>query len=315
MSDLDARPEERLCEPAGPAGPAAMLLPEREVPLGGLRATVVRRTLPHRRLPTVGAWCFLDHFGPDGQPMRVLPHPHIGLQTVTWPFAGEIRHRDSLGNDLIVRPGELNLMTGGRGVAHSEFSVDTGTALHGLQLWVALPDDVRGGEARFENHRNLPVVERPGVRATVLIGDFEGARSPAIVHSPLLGVDAALGGGRVDWELNPAFEHAVLVIDGDVSVAGERLAPGPLLYLGSGRSGITVEARGAARLILLGGAPFEEEIVMWWNFVARSHAEIVAARTDWENADLRYGNVSGHDGKRIPAPPIPNARLTPRRRR
>ena len=141
MSNLDARPDETLCHPALVRGPVNRLLEAREVPLGGVRAMHVRRTLPTRDLPLVGAWCFLDTFGPEHVDMRVLPHPHIGLQTVTWPLAGEIHHRDSLGSDVVVRPGELNLMTAGHGVSHSEISLGTGQLLHGVQLWVALPAD------------------------------------------------------------------------------------------------------------------------------------------------------------------------------
>ena len=126
MTNLEVTPEQEICPPAAPeesSGPCLQLWPEREVPLGGVRAMNVRRTLPQRGLPTIGAWCFLDSFGPDRTAMSVLPHPHIGLQTVTWPLAGNIRHRDSVGSDVVVRPGELNIMTAGRGVSHSEFAV------------------------------------------------------------------------------------------------------------------------------------------------------------------------------------------------
>ena len=123
------------------------LIEPREVPLGGIRALNVWRTLPHRDLPTVGAWCFVDHFGPTEETMTVLPHPHTGLQTVTWPLSGEVRHRDNLGSDVVLRPGELNLMTAGDGVAHSEFSVGGPGIMHGIQLWVALPDGPRTGPA------------------------------------------------------------------------------------------------------------------------------------------------------------------------
>ena len=128
MTNLEVLPQEEVCPPAGPdagtgTGPCVQLWPAREVPLGGIRGIKVLRTLPQRGLPTVGAWCFLDSFGPDRTPMSVLPHPHTGLQTVTWPLAGQVRHRDSVGSDVIVRPGELNIMTAGFGVAHSEFAV------------------------------------------------------------------------------------------------------------------------------------------------------------------------------------------------
>lgn len=314
MSNLDARPAETLCTSAGSTGPAVELLAEREVPLGGIRGITVRRTLPQRALPTVGAWCFLDYFGPDSTPMRVLPHPHIGLQTVTWPLAGEVRHRDNLGSDVVLRPGELNLMTAGRGVAHSEFSVTDGL-LQGLQLWVALPDSAREIAAGFEHYPDLPVVEHGVMRATVLVGEFSGASSLATVHSPLVGVDMVLSAGAVTIPLDKTFEHAVLVISGSVTIAGCDVTTGPLLYLGIGRDELSIVADGDARIMLLGGEPFTEELIMWWNFVGRTHEEIVQAREDWERGAGRFGVVAGHGTERIPAPPMPELRLTPRKRR
>ncbi|WP_348525432.1 pirin family protein [Litorihabitans aurantiacus] len=166
----------------------------RDVPLGGLRGAVVSRTLPQRDLSTVGAWCFLDAFTPGEVPMNVLPHPHIGLQTVTWPLAGRMLHRDSLGSEQVLVPGELNLMTSGDGVAHSEFMVD-GAGARGLQLWVALPDHARRTDAAFDHIADLPVLERSGHRVTVIIGEHDGATSPARVHSPLLGLQVDVDPG------------------------------------------------------------------------------------------------------------------------
>lgn len=324
MSNLEADPQETICPAATPEHVVSVRLPSREVPLGGVRGTHVRRSLPHRSLPTVGAWCFLDHFGPTTDPMEVLPHPHIGLQTVTWPLSGRLRHRDSLGSDLVVRPGELNLMTSGAGVAHSEFTSTiphaTGphaadTPLHGLQLWVALPEEARHGPAAFEHHPDLPVLERGPLTATVLVGSLEGHQSPARTYTPIVGADLRIrpGGGIV--ELEPAMEYAVQVIDGEVRADGEVLAPGTLLFLGSGRAGLELETDTPTRALLLGGEPFEEELVMWWNFVGRSHTEVAQAREQWEAVADRFGVVDGHDGARIPAPPLPGVRLTPRRRR
>ena len=163
-------------------GPRALLLEAREVPLGGVRAMEVRRALPQRDLPLVGAWCFLDRFGPQVTRMRVEPHPHIGLQTVTWPFVGEVRHRDTVGSDVIVRRGALNLMTSGAGIAHSEYSVgEDAVPLDALQLWVALPESRRHGAAAFERHEALPVIAlaaaggRDG-EATVVLGELAGVR-------------------------------------------------------------------------------------------------------------------------------------------
>lgn len=314
MSNLQADPDETVCRAASPNGPIRRLLPSRDVPLGGVRAMTVRRTLPHREVSTVGAWCFLDHFGPDPSPMRVLPHPHTGLQTVTWPFAGSIRHRDSLGNDVVVRPGELNLMTSGRGVAHSELSIaDTGSELHGLQLWVALPDGALSGPSGFEQFTDLPLVETPTLSATVLVGQLHGQRSGVTTHTPLLGVDATLRPGAQQLELDESFEHAVLLIEGDLTVDGQPLPAAPLLYLGPGPTHISIATTAGARFVLLGGTPFEHDLVMWWNFIGRSHDDIVRDRTDWENHDERFGPVAGHGPDRIPAPPLPNARLLARR--
>jgi redox-sensitive bicupin YhaK (pirin superfamily) len=281
----------------------------RSVPLGGLRAMRVDRVMPQRGLPTVGAWCFLDAFGPHDERMRVLPHPHIGLQTVTWPLAGEIHHRDSLGSDVLVRPGQLNLMTAGRGVAHSEFSVSEGP-LHGLQLWVALPAGSAAMPPAFEQHVELPVWSAPGVTATVIMGALGDAESPATTHTPLVGADLTITAAAT-VPLRPEYEHAVLAMTA-VTVAGTRLRKGQLLYLDTGRRELEL-AGPAGRALLLGGEPFPDDLVMWWNFVGRSHEEIAAARADWEAG--RFGEVAGHDGARIPAPGLPGIRLTPRRRR
>jgi redox-sensitive bicupin YhaK (pirin superfamily) len=282
----------------------------REVPLGGVRGVHVDRVLPQRRLPTVGAWCFLDKFGPHITEMLVLPHPHIGLQTVTWPLVGEIRHRDSVGSDVILRPGQLNLMTSGRGVAHSEVSVGE-TALHALQLWVALPAEATGIGPAFEHHPVLPAYRSPGIEATVFMGTLGDVTSPAKTYTPLVGAQFDITEGTIP--LRPDWEYALLVIGGGLQVAGVELAPGPLLYLGTGRESLTLT--GPAEAILLGGEPFPEDLVMWWNFVGRSHDEIAKARADWEDADpQRFGPVAGHGTDRIPAPTLPNLRLKPRKR-
>jgi quercetin 2,3-dioxygenase len=317
VTNLEARPVPELCEAHAGGGPVTELYEPREVPLGGLRAMRVRRTLPQRELPMVGAWCFLDEFGPQRVDMRVLPHPHTGLQTVTWPVVGEIRHRDSLGSDVVVRPGQLNLMTAGRGVAHSEVSLGVTPELHAVQLWVALPDDVVHGPAAFEQVTDLPVWESGGARVTVFIGELGGARSSARVHSPLLGADCALAAGsRTTIPLDASFEHAALVLQGAARVGGTELRPGPVLYLGDGRAHLDLEADDDARVLLLGGRRFDHDLVMWWNFVGRSHADIAAAREAWASDQFaaRFGVVEGHDGVRIPAPDLPNVRLQPRRR-
>ncbi|WP_375000346.1 pirin family protein [Aeromicrobium sp. CTD01-1L150] len=295
--------------------PADQLLESRDVPLGGLRGLTVHRTLPQRRIPTIGAWCFVDHFGPTTEPMAVLPHPHTGLQTVTWPLAGTIRHRDNLGSDVVLRPGELNLMTSGDGVSHSEFSVgDPDAPMHGIQLWVALPDATRKGPADFEHVTDLPRAQGPGWSALVIIGTLDGQTSPAHAHTPLLGAQLSVKAGHATIPVDPAFEHGVLAVDGDVRVAGHDVAHRQMQYLAPGRTDIEVASDVDCTLLLIGGEPFEEEIVMWWNFIGRTHEEVVAARQEWEQAAERFGHVDGHGGKVIPAPPLPQVRLAPRRR-
>lgn len=293
------------------------LIEPREVPLGGLRALNVWRTLPHRELPTVGAWCFVDHFGPTEDAMTVLPHPHIGLQTVTWPLAGEVRHRDNLGSDVVLRPGELNLMTAGDGVAHSEFSVGEPHLMHGIQLWVALPDGPRSGPAAFEHISDLPRVSGEGWRGIVLVGEFDGATSKATTYSPLVGVELTLEArSLVTLPLNPSFEHAILAVDGPATVQGyTEVQHRQMLYLAPGRDRVVVDANRDTTLLLLGGEPFTEPLVMWWNFIGRDHDEIVAAREDWERQASRFGTVDGHGGQIIPAPPMPQLRLKPRLRK
>jgi redox-sensitive bicupin YhaK (pirin superfamily) len=307
---LEAHPDVTICHTEADDHAVAELFTPRAVPLGGLRAMQVDRVMPQRGLPTVGAWCFLDSFGPHEADMRVLPHPHTGLQTVTWPMAGEIHHRDSLGSDVLVRPGQLNLMTAGRGVSHSEISMSSGV-LHGLQLWVALPAEQASMAPDFEQHVALPEYTGPGVTATVLMGSLGEVTSPATAHTPIVGADLALRGTTV-LPLRPDHEHAVLAID-PVTVAGVEVPPGHLLYLGTGRTELRLTGEG--RAFLLGGEPFPDELVMWWNFVGRSHEEIATAREEWQAADARFGEVDGHDGARIPAPDLPGVRLAPRKRR
>jgi len=305
------------CTVAAGTEPDSVLLPGHDVPLG--RFATVRRLLPQQRLRMVGAWCFVDHFGPDdvsGRPgMQVPPHPHTGLQTVTWLVDGEIEHRDSLGSVQPIVPGQLNLMSSGYGIAHSEWSApDHPAALHGLQLWLALPGPARHGEARFEHHAQLPVIHDGDLTTTVVVGDLGPVRSPAGVYTPVVGAELVLtASGRHRIEVDPSFEHAVLVMSGTARVADADLAPGSLLYLGRGRSQLPVEAREPTRLFLLGGEPFEEPLVMWWNFVGASHEEIVQARQDWQQG-RRFGSVAGCGAAPLPAPAMPSVRLKPRDR-
>jgi redox-sensitive bicupin YhaK (pirin superfamily) len=307
------------------------VLSGREVPLGGLRAITVRRTLPHRDRSFVGAWCFVDHYGPhevgaDGSGgMLVPPHPHTGLQTVSWLFEGAVEHRDSGGVTGLVRPGEVNLMTAGDGIAHSEVSTPETRVLHGVQLWVALPEVDRHAARAFEHH--VPeVVDLPanagGLRVFLgslgCVGSTERTTSPVTTYTPLLGAQLDLRpGASVHLAVDPAFEHAVLLDAGSVAVQGNPLAHADLACIEPGVTELVLDAGpDGARVLVLGGTPFEEEIVMWWNFVGRSHDEIVAFREAYESRSEQFGEVPGWaDADRIPAPPMPGVRLRPRNRR
>ena len=331
MSNTELAPVEQACGQEGDGGPVVQRLPGRAVQLNTRLtpsseaprdALGVDRFLPTRDRRMVGAWCFLDRSGPEqldgGEGMQVPPHPHTGLQTVSWLLAGEVLHRDSLGSQQLVRPGQLNLMTAGRGISHSERSPEVRPALlHGLQLWVALPSSARDVAPAFEHHPELPVLEVQGARATVLMGEIGGVTSPATAYTPLVGADVEVGSGTgAVLPLRPDFEYAVLVVDGDVVLGEEhaRVDGRELVYLGTGRDSLPLWADGGCRLLLLGGLPFDEQLVMWWNFVGRSHDDIVADREDWEAGASRFGTVTEDPGPRLPAPPLPATPLRPRGR-
>lgn len=317
MSNTDTAPAEVTCANSEFTG----VLHPREVPLGGPRAMLVRRTLPQRDRSMIGAWCFADHYGPHdvrvaGRGMDVAPHPHTGLQTVSWLFEGLIEHRDSAGVHAMVRPGELNLMTAGAGICHSEVSTPETTLLHGVQLWVALPDSARDTGRDFAHYAPPPqTVDDATIR--VFLGELADSASPVHTFTPLLGAQLDLDPGAVlTLDVDPAFEHGVLLDQGEIEVCGTTLAVADLGYQAPGRAQLQLTNRGdgPARAILLGGPPFTEELVMWWNFVGRSHDDIVTYRELWQAGDARFGDVHGYQGHiaRLPAPPLPNGRLKPR---
>ncbi|MBB3676908.1 pirin family protein [Modestobacter versicolor] len=319
MSNLEPRPDAHELGglAAASARPALELLPGKEVLLG--EGTRVRRLLPTLGRRLVGAWAFVDHYGPDdvwtSAGMEVLPHPHTGLQTVSWLLDGEVHHRDSLGSDVVVKPRELALMTAGHAIAHAEQSpAQHPRFLHGAQLWVALPDAVRDTAPAFEHHTALPGFSSDGVSATVLMGSLGGATSPGTAHTPLVGVDLALDAGAdVELPLEPDFEYGLLTASGSADVEGVPLTPGAMLYLGSGRRTVRLRTEAPAELLLLGGEPFEERIVMWWNFVGRSGEEIAEFAEQWAEGD-RFDDVPGFDGYRLGAPALPPLPLKPRGR-
>ncbi|WP_027945153.1 pirin family protein [Amycolatopsis taiwanensis] len=320
MSNLEPAPTELTHRSAG-SGPEVSVLTAREVPLGGPRAMTVRRTLPQRKRALIGAWCFADHYGPDDVSvsggMDVAPHPHTGLQTASWLFSGEIEHRDSLGSHAMVRPGELNLMTGGHGICHSEVSTPGTTTLHGVQLWIALPDEHRH-TARAFHHYVPPVLDLDGASARVFLGTLAGHASPVQTFTPLLGAELVVPAGtRLALDVDSGFEHGVLLDTGAIAVSGTGLESSDLGYVPAGSSKLHLENPGdePSRLLLLGGPPFGEEILMWWNFVARSQEEIVAFRQAWEDDSGQFGRVEGYRGTpaRLPAPTLPTTRMVPRR--
>ena len=235
MSNTDTAPAEVACAASTFTG----VLHPREVPLGGPRAIRVRRTLPQRERSLIGAWCFADHYGPHdvrgGVGMDVPPHPHTGLQTVSWLFEGEVEHRDSAGVHALVRPGELNLMTAGAGICHSEVSTAATTVLHGVQLWVALPDSDRDTGRDFAHYAPEPV-SVPGAVLRVFLGELSGSRSPVHTFTPLLGAQVDLDpGARVALDVEPSFEHGVLLDQGRLEVAGTALDVADLAFQGTGR--------------------------------------------------------------------------------
>ncbi|WP_326769580.1 pirin family protein [Streptomyces sp. NBC_01591] len=319
MSNLDRQAALSVCGGRGfvVAEPVRELLTPRHVRLG--ESTEVRRLLPNLGRRMVGAWAFVDHYGPDdiaGEPgMQVPPHPHMGLQTVSWLHDGEVLHRDSLGSLRTIRPRELGLMTSGRAISHSEESPKAhARILHGAQLWVALPDAHRHVEPHFQHHTDLPTVSAPGLSATLILGELDGTTSPGTAYTPIVGADIALAAGaEARLPLDRDFEYAVLSMSGQAEVDGVPVLPGSMLYLGCGRTELPLRADTDAGLMLLGGEPFEEEIVMWWNFIGRSHEEIEEARQAWTEGS-RFGEVHGYDGGRLPAPALPPVALKPRGR-
>ncbi len=337
----------------------------------------VLRLLPHRVRRMVGAWCFVDLYGPrpveDGDSMHVAPHPHTGLQTVSWLASGRVRHRDALGSVADIVPGRAAVMTAGHGIAHSEDVVVPEVAgvdgvdgvdgvggpagvedaagvdgvegvaragesvLHGAQLWVALPEGERARARSFVLHGPAPTVVVGGLRVSVFTGDLAGVSGPERGFTPLVGAELVPGGSgghgdpasevaggqgdqarkaRGTLGLDAAYEHLLAPMAGSVTVEGVTVGAGQGLFLGTDRESFSVTLSPDARVLLLGGAPFEEEIVMWWNFVARSHDEVVAAREAWNaGGDPRFGEVDYPGGERLTAPPLPSVRLRPRGRR
>jgi redox-sensitive bicupin YhaK (pirin superfamily) len=278
--------------PVGTSGAGLEITESRATEVGGLP---IHRALPRHGRRMVGAWCFLDRMGPASQTpnsaMKVGPHPHIGLHTVTWLVQGEVLHTDSLGSNQLIKAGQLNLMSAGHGIAHAEVSQLANVSdIDGLQLWIAQPESTRHGPSSFAHIAALPQVELPAGHGTVLIGEFGGEASPAIVDSPLVGVEL-VSDGPLNVDLRSQFEYAVFVFSGNVSVDGQDVHPNEMAYLGIERNHIRIDCGPNTRIFLFGGEPFEYEVLMWWNFVARERDELDRAYSDWKSGDSRFGPV------------------------
>jgi redox-sensitive bicupin YhaK (pirin superfamily) len=299
--------------PQAPDGtPLVELTPSRQSLVG---ETTVWRALPTRGRRTVGAWCFLDHAPeklvdgghesgrtPGVHGMQVGPHPHIGLQTVTWLLDGEVVHHDSLGSEQLIRPGQLNLMSAGHGVAHAEETPPSyHGVLHGVQLWIAQPERTRHDPPAFEHHQELPRVDLDTATATVIVGTFAGIESPARHDTAIVGIDLVVRKGRTVVPLAAPHEHALVVLAGAVAVDGQLVGSDRLAYLDSGRDEIVITSAAPARALVVGGEPFETRPLMWWNFVARDRDEIDAAYADWQSGSDRFGRVESALAP-IPAP-------------
>jgi len=295
--------------------PAEVTISPRKVQLTTRSGVEISRLIPHQQLRAIGAWVFLDYYGPTNQreAMSVGAHPQVGLQTVSWLFSGEIEHRDSLQSSQLVNPGELNLMTAGAGIAHSELSLDSTTELHGVQLWTVLPESVRSMAPRFEHYSQLPHFRRGAMEIKLFTGDLLGHSSPATRYSELLGAEISFDeGSQTTFDCQPDFEYGFLLIGGDLIVNGNAIAEGQLHYLPPATALCEISSSSGARVILLGGAPFREKIIMWWNFIGRTHEEIVAMRNDWNSRTPTIPVFADQINYRIPAPELPALQLTPR---
>jgi redox-sensitive bicupin YhaK (pirin superfamily) len=267
----------------------------------------VRRVLPARQRSMVGPFIFVDQFGPAqldlGAGMDVRPHPHINLATVTWLFEGAIDHRDSLGTFSTIRPGQVNLMTAGRGIVHSERSPDAerrgGPKLYGMQTWLALPDGREEIDPAFEAITELPVIEDGRATAIVIMGELWGECAPTTTHAATIYAEIVLGaGGAIPLE-DDADERAVMLVGGDASVDGHALKEVELAVLQPGRD-MTLASTGGARVMLMGGEAFTTPRHAWWNFVSSSRERIEQAKQDWRQD--RFPKVPGDEDERIPLP-------------
>ena len=284
-------------------------IPSRITDVGGIP---VARAIPVKERRTIGPWCFLDHIGPTrfapgARGMNVGPHPHIALQTFTWMLEGEILHRDSLGSEQVIRPGQVNLMTAGRGIAHTEESMPGHDDLHAAQLWIALPEADQDTQPRFDHYPDLPNWQEGEATFTLLIGEHGGRQAPTLRFSPMLGLDLHNGGqieSALSLPLDPSFEHGLLSLQGELAASGKPLAPEELLYLPPGTEQVQLTLAPGTRVLLIGGEPLAKPLQIWWNFVSFDREVIRTAAADWESGHPRFGEVVGYAGPRLSAPPL-----------
>lgn len=314
MTNPDPRPDTSLASdcPARPNRPVVERIPARTSTLG--QGMTIRRALPSRQRRMIGAWCFFDHAGPldyeAGQGIAVGPHPHIGLQTFSWMIEGRLLHTDSLGNELWLEPGQVNLMTAGHGISHAEESDPNRSGRVQLaQLWIALPDEQRDCEPAFVNYPELPVSHRGNLELTLLVGEYADRVSPVRVYSPLLAMDIrAQQSDAATLPLEADFEYGLMVLEESAEIDGERFEPGELAYLGSGRAMLDLSVPEGGRVLLVGGEPFAEDVLLWWNFVARTAEEIEQAGADWQ-AGKRFGEVQAAVTEPLQMPSLEGVRL------
>ena len=279
----------------------------------------VHRALPTRMLRSVGHWCFLDHMGPhdfdtQDQGLHVGAHPHIGLQTFTWMIDGEIMHRDSLGNAQVISAGQVNLMTAGRGISHTEDSVGAKRTVHGAQLWIALPEEHQDAEPAFSHHPRLPGWNEGDCRVTVMAGSCGEFHSPVPLFSPMVGLDVTSTDkdGAVRLPLRRDFEYALMVLRGSAGVRGESkvtdtdslVEADQFVYWPPGEAGLRLTLAPNSQVIVLGGVPLAKRLTIWWNFVAFDRERIRQAWHDWEGGSARFGSIEGMEHTRIAAPPL-----------
>ncbi|CAM2009795.1 pirin family protein [Acanthopleuribacter pedis] len=307
MTDLHGVQRDALpCSANCSETPKIESYPAKEAELGG--GLKIRRALPLRQKRMIGAWCFLDHFGPldfEGKAMDVAPHPHIGLQTVTWLLEGEIHHKDSLGYNQVIGPGAVNLMTAGKGITHSEETPPENSGrVHGVQFWIALPESERRREPDFQHVAEAPKVTVGNLVVQVFLGEALGQKAEPKVYTPMAGLDVtAKADGEHRLDLDPTWEYGLVLVNGEIQAEEQTLTGGHLHYLGQNRADFAFQAARGSHFVLVGGVPFGEEILMWWNFVARTGEELHKARSDWEN-EVHFGPVTDYAGGRLTAPPL-----------